>query len=61
MEREGYVGGVSEEQREPLERRADELRIEQLYWTVVRLSSRVDDLETEMTNLAKPWRSRGKS
>jgi hypothetical protein len=51
MERRSYVGGVSEEQREPLERRADELGIEELYWTVIGLESRVDDLETELANL----------
>ena len=49
MERRSYVGGVSEEQRSPLERRADELGIEKLFWT--ELESRVDDLETELAKL----------
>jgi len=50
-ERSTYVGGVAEHQREPLERRADDLGIEDLYWTVIRLGARVDDLETELRKL----------
>jgi hypothetical protein len=50
-QRRTYVGGVAEHQREELERRADELGLEDLYWTVIRLGARIDDLETELRKL----------
>ena len=51
MEKREFVGGVSEHQREPLERRAAELGLEKLYWTVIRLGARVDDLEAALAEL----------
>jgi hypothetical protein len=54
MERqEQYVDGVSERQRSSEEKRAAELGLERLFWAVVRLQSRVDDLEAELAELKR--------
>jgi hypothetical protein len=53
MERQEYVGGVSEEQRGEQEKRFEELGLEEFFWSFIRLQSRVDDLEAELANLAK--------
>lgn len=53
MEKRAYRGGVSEERREPLEQRAEELGIEDLYWTAIRLGARVDDLEEQLAELRR--------
>ncbi len=51
MERQEYVGGVSEEQRGEQERRFEALGLEEFFWAVIRLQARVDDLEAELANL----------
>ena len=53
MEKRAYRGGVSEERREPLERRAEELGFQDLYWTAIRLGARVDDLEEQLAELRR--------
>ncbi len=50
MERQEYVGGVSEEQRSDQERRFEDLGLGQFFWSFVKLQARVDDLETELAN-----------
>ena len=51
MERQGYVGGVSEEQRSAQEQRFEELGLEEFFWSFVRLQGRVDDLEEQLRAL----------
>ncbi len=51
MERQEYVGGVSEAQRSEEERRFEELGLGQFFWSFIKLQARVDDLQTELANL----------
>jgi hypothetical protein len=51
MERQEYVGGVSEEQRSAQEKRFEELGLQDFFWSFIRLQARVDDLETELASL----------
>ncbi len=46
-----YVGGVAEELRSEQERRFEELGLEEFFWSFIRLQSRVDDLEEQLSAL----------
>ena len=51
MEKRQYRGGVAEEDRSAEERRFEDLGLEEFFWSFVRLQSRVDDLEGELSAL----------